>query len=279
MHVMTLFIWFILYSVLGWVFETIYTSVCSLKWDNRGMLLGPYCPIYGIGAVLNVLFCDGLSKSAVFFICMIGSAVLEYITSYATEQLFHAVWWDYSKIPFNIKGRVCLPCSIGFGVAGLIILYGIHPYMEGLTNAIPLCWQEVIALFFMAVFSADCMLTVDSLIALNVKMETTMKAIDLQISEKYDAFINNTRHNISESLDSLKEKFPMEEFRERRMWEELKKTLSTMSWMQARALRSSVSFRREKYSELGGKMKHALLFRKKKEDSDTEESEEKISPV
>lgn len=130
-------------------------SVLNLKWDNRGMLIGPYCPIYGIGAVLDVLLCGGLPKSAVFFICMFGSAVLEYITSFATERLFHAVWWDYSRIPFNIKGRVCLPCSIGFGAAGLIVLYGIHPYLEGLTNAVPLCGQEVIALFFMAVFSAD----------------------------------------------------------------------------------------------------------------------------
>ncbi|MCM1283850.1 MAG: putative ABC transporter permease [Muribaculaceae bacterium] len=276
MHVTTLFIWFILYSALGWAFETIYKSVVGLKWDNRGMLLGPYCPIYGIGAVLDILFCGGLSKSAVFFICMFGSAILEYITSYATERLFHAVWWDYSRIPFNINGRVCLPCSIGFGAAGLIVLYGIHPYMAGLTNAIPLCWQEVIALVFMAVFSADCMLTLDSLVALNLKMETTIKAIDSHISEKYDAFIENTRHNISESLDSLKEKIPLEEFRERRMWEELKKTLSTMSWMQTRALRSSVSFRREKYSELGNKMKHTLLFRKKKGNSDTEESETEV---
>ena len=270
MHAVTLFIWFILYSILGWVFETTYKSVISLKWENRGMLIGPYCPIYGVGALLDVLLCGGLSRGTVFFICMFGSAILEYVTSYVTERLFNAVWWDYSGIPFNYKGRVCLPCSIGFGVAGLIIFYVLHPYMQSLTNAIPLCWQEVIALFIMAVFAADCVLTVDSLVALNVKMEATIKAIDLQISEKYDAFIENTKHNLLESLDSLKEKISMEEFREHRMREEMKKTLSTMNWTQIRALRSLVSFRREKYRELGSKMKHALSFRKKKEDSDTD---------
>ena len=267
MHAVTLFIWFIVYSILGWFWETTYKSVTSLKWDNRGMLIGPYCPIYGVGALLDVLLCGGLPEGTVFFICMFGSAVLEYITSYATEKLFKAVWWDYSNIPFNIKGRVCLPCSIGFGVAGLIILYELHPYLKSLTNAIPLYWQEVIALFIMAVFAADCMLTVDSLIALNVKIEATIKAIDLRISERYNDFIENTKHNLSESLDSLKEKISMEEFREHRMQEELKKTLSTMNWMQTRVLRL-VSFRRGKYSELGNKMKHALLFRKKKEDVD-----------
>lgn len=264
MHITTIFIWFILYSILGWIYETIFCSVKTLKWDNRGMLIGPYCPIYGVGAVLDVLVCDGLPNyGAVFLTCMLGSAVLEYTTSYTTEKLFHAVWWDYSDLPLNIKGRICLPCSLGFGAAGLIVLYGIHPYMVRVTDFLSLSWQEPAALLLMAVFSADCALTADSLIALNVKLETTMKAIDSQISERYDAWIENTRQNLSEGLETLKEKISLEEFRERRMMEELKHTLSTMNWNQTRALRSSVSFRHARYRELGSRMKHALSFRRK----------------
>ena len=268
MHFTTIFIWFELYSILGWIYETIYCSVKTLKWDNRGMLIGPYCPIYGVGAVLDVLVCGGLPNyGAVFLTCMLGSAVLEYTTSYATEKLFHAVWWDYSDLPLNIKGRICLPCSLGFGAAGIIVLYGIHPYMSRITDSLPLYWQEPVALLLMAVFSTDCALTADSLIALNVKLETTLNAIDLQISEKYDAFIENTKQNLSEGLTTLKEKVSMEEFREHRMMEELKNTLSTMNWNQTRALRSSVTFRHTKYNELGNKMKqHVLLFRHKKSD-------------
>lgn len=265
MHITTIFIWFVLYSILGWIYETAFCSIKTLKWDNRGMLIGPYCPIYGVGAVLDVLICGGLPNyTAVFFTCMLGSAVLEYSTSYTTEKLFHAVWWDYSDLPLNIKGRICLPCSLGFGAAGLIVLYGIHPYISRITDAITLYWQEPFALLLMAVFSADCALTADSLIALNVKLETTLNAIDSQISEKYDAFIETTRQNLTEGLVTLKEKVSMDEFRERRMMEELKNTLSTMNWTQTRALRSSVSFRHARYSELGSKMKkHALSLRKK----------------
>ena len=175
----------------------------------------------------------------------------------------YAVWWDYSNLPLNIKGRICLPCSLGFGAAGLIVLYGIHPYMARVTDALPLYWQEPCALLLMAVFSADCALTADSLVALNVKLETTLNAIDSHISERYDAFIENTRQNLSEGLVTLKEKVSLEEFRERRMMEELKNTLSTMNWNQTRALRSSVSFRHAKYSELGSRMKHALSFHRK----------------
>ncbi len=210
------------------------------------------------------MICGQLPGSrAVFFTCMIGSAVLEYTTSYVTERLFHAVWWDYSDVPLNIKGRICLPCSIGFGAAGLLVLYGIHPYMVRITSPIPLYWQELLALLFMAVFAADCALTADSLIALNVKLDAAMKAIDTQIAEKYEAFIDTAKQNLSDGLSPIKEMISMEEFRERRMKEESKKTLSTMSWAQMRALRSSVSYR-HKYKELGVRLKHALSLHKRK---------------
>lgn len=271
MHITTLFIWFILYSILGWIYETIYCSVKDLKWDNRGMLNGPYCPIYGVGAVLDVLLCSGLpNHAAVFFACMAGSAILEYATSYATEQIFHAVWWDYSRIPFNLNGRICLSCSLGFGVAGLVVLNGVHPYMVLFTDLIPIYWQEPLALVFMAVFAADCALTADSLAELNVKLEAVRKAIDLQIAEKYNTFIENTKQNLSDSLNTIKEKISPEEFRERRIWEELKRMRSTMNWAQRRALRSSVSFRKASYSDLGNQMRHIILFCRKKEEDDSE---------
>lgn len=295
MHVTTIFIWFMFYSIVGWIYETIYCSIKGLKWDNRGMLIGPYCPIYGVGAVADVLLCSHLdSVTAVFFCCMFGSAVLEYSTSYATEHLFHAVWWDYSKLPFNINGRICLGCSLGFGVAGPIVLYGIHPYMVRITDSIPFVAQEAVSLFFMAIFAADCALTADSLAAVNTKLEATLAAIDCQIAEKYNTFIENTKQNLSEGLDTLKEKFApetqngssgkthmlisIEEFRERRTLEEVKKTISTMSWAQIRALRSPVSFRRANYSEIGSKMKHALSFHKKKDAADGSEDDRKEQP-
>lgn len=271
MHISTLFIWFILYSILGWIYETIYCSIKDLRWDNRGMLNGPYCPIYGVGAVLDVLLCGGMeSYAAVFFACVIGSAVLEYATSYATEQLFHAVWWDYSDLPLNIKGRICLSCSLAFGLAGLIVLNAIHPYMSWLTDRIPLYVQEVMALLFMAVFAADCALTADSLVELNVKLDGALRAIDQQISEKYNAFIEATRQNLSDGISTIKEKISLEEFRERRIWEELKKVHATMSWTQKRVLRSSVSFRKVSYSELGNRMRQAVFFRRKKREDGRE---------
>ena len=277
MHIATLFIWFILYSVIGWVYETAYCSIKGLKWDNRGILIGPYCPIYGVGAVLDILLCSKLpNASSVFFACMIGSAILEYTTSYALERMFHAVWWDYTRLPFNLNGRICLSCSLGFGVAGWVVLYGLHPYISRLTAPLPLDVQELLALLFMAVFAADCALTADSLAQINVKLEATMHAIDLQISEKYDAFIENTKHNISEGIDTIKGKITFDEYRERRTTEEVKKTLLTMNWSQTRALRSLQSFRRVSYSDIGSRMKHTLSFVKKQNKKNNNEKDENI---
>lgn len=273
MHVSMLFIWFILYSIIGWIYETVYCSVRKLKWDNRGMLLGPYCPIYGVGAVLDVLLCSGLPNAwSVFLACMFGSAVLEYVTSYATERMFHAVWWDYSEIPLNLHGRICLSCALGFGFAGLIVLYGLHPYIVRLTAPLTRDIQELAALLLMAVFAADCTLTADSLAQINVKLEAAMQAVDAQISEKYDAFIESTRQNITEGIGSLKSRISLEEYRERRTSEEVKKTLLTLNWVQTRLLSSSVSFRHVSYSEIGSRVKHALSFagkrsRKKKKNA------------
>lgn len=279
-HISTLFIWFILYSMIGWIYETIYCSIKSLKWDNRGMLIGPYCPIYGVGAVLDVLLCSNLPDAGTVFICcMLGSCILEYATSYATERLFHAVWWDYSSQPLNLHGRICMGCALGFGAAGLIVLYGIHPYMTLVTGAVPFHIQELIALLFMAVFAADCALTADSLAAINAKLDATVKAIDTQISEKYNTFIENTKQNLTEGLGTLKEFISLEEYREHRTHEEVKKTLSTMSWLQIRALRSTFSFRlpNKKHSEIGTKMKHALLFHKKGQKAKSTENNCKIN--
>lgn len=271
MHIVTLFIWFILYSIIGWIYETVYCSIKQLSWDNRGMLIGPYCPIYGVGAVLDVLICSSLPDAcSVFFTCMLGSAVLEYATSYATERIFHAVWWDYSSQSLNLHGRICLPCSVGFGFAGLLVLYGLHPFISRLTAPIPHELQELAALLAMAVFAADCALTADSLAQINAKLEAALHAIDTQIAERYSSFISNARQNLSEGIDSLREKISLEEYREHRTKEEIKKTLSDLNWVQTRLMSTSISFPRTAYSDIGKRVKHALSFRKKKKKTDSQ---------
>ena len=140
------FVNFIIFSFLGWVWETVYCTFKTKHWQNRGFLYGPVCPIY-------------------------GTAVVEYTTSYVLEKIFHAVWWDYSKVPLNINGRICLPATCGFGLAGIAIVRCLFPFIRSLHQENRPLLNEGLALFFMFLFAMDLALTIASLTELISKME------------------------------------------------------------------------------------------------------------
>lgn len=129
-----LFLWFLLYAFIGWVYESVLVSVSERRWVNRGFLNGPLCPIYGCGAVLAiVLLHDFTNPIEIFLISSFGASILEYITSWGMEKLFHARWWDYSHYRFNIQGRICLLGAIVFGFGGVLIIDVVQPQVERLT--------------------------------------------------------------------------------------------------------------------------------------------------
>ena len=168
------FVEFIFYSFLGWVWESIYCTTKEKKWADRGFLFGPVCPIYGSCVVAtSILFSliPALSEPslpiwAIFIICMLGSAVAEFGTSWFLEKRFHARWWDYCEMPLNIQGRICLPVSICFGLAGVLIVKYLIPFVNGMHSAIHPVIYEILALVLAAVFGADFALTEASLSAL-----------------------------------------------------------------------------------------------------------------
>ena len=118
---------FMFYSFLGWVWESIYCTIKEKHWQDRGFLFGPYCPIYGSCIVAaEIVFghlipggMGNMSFPMIFIISYIGSAIAEFSTSWILEKRFHARWWDYSDMPLNIQGRICVPVSICFGAAGI----------------------------------------------------------------------------------------------------------------------------------------------------------------
>ena len=112
--------------------ETLWVSWCNKKLVDRGFLIGPYCPIYGCGALLIILFLNSFSFSPIllFIITMLICGALEYFTSWFMEKVFKARWWDYSNRKFNINGRICLRNLIAFGIMGLAVTYLINPYFE-----------------------------------------------------------------------------------------------------------------------------------------------------
>lgn len=124
------FLLFLIYSFLGWSIETIGNLIQRRKFINRGFLLGPYCPIYGCGAILiTILLNYFIDKPILLFImAILLCGILEYITSFIMEKIFHLRWWDYSNKKININGRVCINTIIPFGILGMIIMYWTNPF-------------------------------------------------------------------------------------------------------------------------------------------------------
>lgn len=120
---------FILYSMLGWLVESIYMSFCNRKITNRGFGKGPFCPIYGFGAVIGYLMLRPMSGNlvAVYFAGAFLATTFEYIVGIGMIKLLGDLWWDYNEKPFNYKGIICLESTIAWGFYAV----GIVAYLHG----------------------------------------------------------------------------------------------------------------------------------------------------
>lgn len=131
-----LFLFFLIFSIIGWICETAYTSI-QLGLTKRGFLLGPYCPIYGCGAIMLIIALSYMEKSNVshkylkiFIGCMIIFTLFEYITGYALEALFKIRCWDYPNDFMNINGRVSLLYCFIWGIAGILFTKLLYPFYK-----------------------------------------------------------------------------------------------------------------------------------------------------
>ena len=159
------FLMFIFYSFLGWIMEVIFTRITEGKWVNRGFLIGPICPIYGVGLLLITNLLDGYTKKPLvlfilaIFICM----VLEYFTSYIMEKLFNARWWDYSDMKYNINGRICLETTIPFGLGGLFIMYVIYPLSFKVLDMFSYNTLVILAFILLILFLVDVIISFNAI--------------------------------------------------------------------------------------------------------------------
>ena len=176
----------IIYSFLGWIVECTYCVLGTGVWINRGFLYGPFIPIYGFGAVLVLGAINYLPNN--IFIIFLGSiiitSILEYLTSYLMELLFHTRWWDYSELPFNLNGRICLLNSLLFGVAFVVVYYLINPQIMKLLNQFSYEFKLGFLTAAMLYFTIDFIISVKSALHLTFKLET-LRNIRLALIDKY----------------------------------------------------------------------------------------------
>lgn len=162
------FLYFVLYSFTGWVYETTLCSVRAKRFINRGFLNGPVCPIYGTGGVAVTLAFSSLKGNAalLFLVSGVLCCAIEYFTSWGMEKLFHARWWDYSKRFLNINGRVCLLGFCAFGVMSVLVVEYAHPWLVSFVASFPAWLRHTASAVFLAALAADLRLTLPSVLKL-----------------------------------------------------------------------------------------------------------------
>lgn len=151
---------FFAFSFLGWCIEVTLKYFEFHRFINRGFLTGPWLPIYGSGAALITVVVGGLAPlergyGTTFALSFVLCGVLEYMTSFVMEKRFHARWWDYSKKPMNLHGRVWIGNLVLFGLGGVLIIHVFDPILYRLFAKTPLTAREILALCLSAVFAAD----------------------------------------------------------------------------------------------------------------------------
>lgn len=155
---------FILYGVIGWIYESCLVSIQKKTLINRGFLTGPIIPIYGCGAlVVFLLFWQFRTNIIlIFFGGFLLATLLEYITSLFMELIFHTRWWDYSKIPLNLKGRVCVPVSLFWGVLAILMVNVFHIGINNIIEYIPRRFGEIMGYVIFMIFTIDTVFAVIS---------------------------------------------------------------------------------------------------------------------
>lgn len=151
------FLLFITYAFLGWLLEVVGKLIEQKRFINRGFLIGPYCPIYGFGALLITFLLKKYTEDpiALFIMAIVVCGVLEYLTSFFMEKIFHARWWDYSQKKFNINGRVCLDTIIPFGLLGMFIMYVSNPFLIDKIEALPELALNILFWTLLIIYIAD----------------------------------------------------------------------------------------------------------------------------
>lgn len=223
------FMLFIVYSLIGWIVEVVGILIQEKRFINRGFLIGPYCPIYGVGGIAIILLLNKYMDDpiALFIMAIVVCSLLEYFTSYIMEKLFKTRWWDYSNYKFNINGRICLETMWAFGALACFVIYVINPPLIRLLESLPHIIFNIISYSIMVIFLIDNIISFKIIsnvkaTAKNVKKDSTeemTKYVKEALSKKsllnkrlinafphLQAHIKNIKAEIKKEIDNNRKK-------------------------------------------------------------------------
>ena len=195
---MYLLLWtFFVYAFLGWCTEVSFAALTSGRFVNRGFLNGPVCPIYGVGVVIVLFFLEPLRKNTVllFVGSVLLTSLLEWLTGFVLEKIFHQRWWDYSNEPFNLGGYICLRFSIAWGLACLIVVDIIHPSILWLIHLVP----HTLGLILLALFSAGMLVDLAATVRTIARINRQLTQLD-ELAGRIKALSNELGENLAERV-------------------------------------------------------------------------------
>lgn len=182
-----IFAYFIVYSVIGYVIETVFGLMTKGVVESRqSWLYGPLCGIYGVGAVVMIIGLQRFQKNnyTLFAGGFVIGSLIEYVISFIGEWFFHIKWWDYSDMPFNINGRICVWFSLFWGALAIYLMTHVHPKVDNLLNKIkPRVLKNVTTILTILIF-VDFLVTSFALKMFYVRLVNNYD-LDIQGVEDY----------------------------------------------------------------------------------------------
>lgn len=192
-------LFFFWYCFLGWIWECFYVSINQAwktkKWKfiNRGFLHGPLIPIYGFAAMSILLTTLPIQENtlAVYVIGALTATMFEIITGTVMERLFKVKYWDYSDLPLNYHGHICLFVSLFWGLFSVLLVQGIHVPVEEFLLNIPEFLCEIIAFSSMAVFVYDVSISFNEAMDLREILESLSENNETlqRLERRFDAVV------------------------------------------------------------------------------------------
>ncbi len=198
---------FYFYCFFGWCFESTYVSLKSRKLTNRGFMRGPFLPLYGSGGIMMLLVSAPFQDNVflTYVAGCVGATALEYVTGVTMEALFKVRYWDYSKVPLNFQGHICLGSSLAWGGLTILMTQVIHTPVEQLVLSIPTQTLTVVTLLLTAGIFADFALSFKAAIDLRnvlMKMEQAKTEL-LHIKKRLDVIIALTSEGVTNRKEEL----------------------------------------------------------------------------
>ncbi len=201
---------FFIFGFAGWCMEVILKYRQYHRFINRGFLTGPILPIYGFGVILITLVVGNLAsvESGVvttFAISLLICGIVEYLTSFVLEKVFHARWWDYSQKPMNLNGRVWIGNLVLFGLAGVAIIHIVNPILFPALDRIPLKTRKVTAVVLLAILAADFVMSCFVLKLVKTSVDSSEADNTEEISKEVRQLLTNRSYFYSRFADAYPE--------------------------------------------------------------------------